>query len=107
MSSYVESRPNKCGGKPCIAGTRIRVWDIYVAHELQRKSPDAILDDYPELSLAQIHAALAYYWDHKSDIDQQMKQADEFAEQLRAIYGAGPLTRKLGSGDVQRDQVPS
>jgi uncharacterized protein (DUF433 family) len=62
---HIESRPGKCGGKPCISGTRIRVWDIYILHERQGKTADEIIGDYPELPLADVHAALAYYYDHK------------------------------------------
>ena len=40
----IESRPDKCGGRPCIAGTRIRVQDVYVWHELQGQTADEIVD---------------------------------------------------------------
>lgn len=93
--TYVESIPGKCGGKPCIAGTRIRVWDIYVLHELKGKTPDEITNDYPELSLAQIYAALAYYFDHKPEIDAQMKASDAHVEAIMQNTGPGPMARKL------------
>ena len=96
---HIEIRPDKCGGKPCIAGTRIRVWDIYVLHERLGKTPDEILTDYPELSLADIYAALAYYFDHQAEIDAQMKAADDFVDQLKALTGPGPLAEKLARRD--------
>jgi hypothetical protein len=67
------------------------------------KSPDEILADYPELSLADIHAALAYYFDHQQDIDAQMKAADDFVDQLKALTGPGPLAEKL----ARRDSISS
>ena len=103
LTGHIEIRSDKCGGKPCIAGTRIRVWDIYVLHERLGKTPDEILADYPELSLADVHAALAYYFDHQAEIDAQMKAADEFISQLKAQTGPGPLGEKLS----QRDSLSS
>ncbi len=107
LNGHIDCRGDRCGGKPCIAGTRIRVWDIYVLHERQGKTVDEIIGDYPGLSLADVHAALAYYWDHKDQIDQQMKDADGFIEQLRSVSGSGPLARKLAALDATSDSVPS
>ena len=94
-------------GKPCISGTGIRVWDVYVLHERQGRTPDEIVAAYPHLSLADVHAALAYYWDNKDAIDQQMKEADEFVERLKAENGPGPLARKLAATESGRDKVSS
>ena len=70
---HIESREGVCGGKPCIAGTRIRVWDIYVCHEVRGMTPDEIVAQYPQISLADVHAAMAYYWDNREG----HRQADE------------------------------
>ncbi len=94
-------------GKPCIAGTGIRVWDVYVLSERQGKTPDEIVAAFPHITLADVHAALAYYWDHKQEIDQQMKDADEFVQQLKDAHGPGPLTRKLTGTETGRDHVSS
>ncbi len=94
-------------GRPCIAGTGIRVWDVFVLHERQGKTPDEIVAAFPHLTLADVHAALAYYWDNKHEIDRQMKEADEFVEQLKAANGPGPLARKLGAMESGRDKVSS
>jgi uncharacterized protein (DUF433 family) len=103
LTNHIESRSNKCGGKPCIAGTRIRVWDIYVLHERLGKSPDEIVNEYPEITLADVYAALAYYFDHQAEIDQQMKDADDFVEHLKSLTGPGPLAEKL----ARRDSISS
>lgn len=94
-------------GKPCIVGTGIRVWDVYVLHERQGKTPDEIVTAYPHITLANVHAALAYYWDNKDEIDRQMKEADEFVEQLKAASGPGPLAQKLASTELGSDKVSS
>ncbi len=44
---HIESEPERCGGKPCVRGTRIPVWDVYVLHEQEGKTPDEIIGDFP------------------------------------------------------------
>jgi uncharacterized protein (DUF433 family) len=41
LINYIESKPGVCGGKPCIAGTHIRVREIYVWHEHSRNAGTA------------------------------------------------------------------
>lgn len=95
-------------GKPCVAGTGVRVWDVYVLHERVGKTPDEIVAAYPHINLADVHAALAYYWDNKAEIDQQMKEADEFVEQMKAECAPGPLARKSSSAaQSSRDSLSS
>ena len=107
LIQHIDRRAGKCGGKPCVSGTRIRVWDIYVLHERLGKTADEIIGDYPELGLSGVHAALAYYYDHKDEIDAEMKAADDFVEQLRAASPPGPLAKKLASTDASSDPVSS
>jgi alkylation response protein AidB-like acyl-CoA dehydrogenase len=47
------------------------------------------------LSLGQIHSALAYYWDHKDEIDADVQRRLEEAETLRRDAGPSPVARKL------------
>jgi uncharacterized protein (DUF433 family) len=95
LTTRIEKKPEVCGGKACIAGTRIRVQDVYVWHELRGKSPDEIVSDFPQLTLARVHAALAYYWDHTAEIQQEMKDAVDLLERLKA-HSPSPLQQKLG-----------
>jgi uncharacterized protein (DUF433 family) len=103
---HIESRPGVCGGKPCIVGTRIRVQDIYVWHELQGKCSDEIVLDFPELSLADVYAALAYFWDNQDEIKKQMKDEEEFVDALKKKAGPGLLDRLRGK-DAGRGPIPS
>ena len=50
MANHIEVTPGVCGGKPQIAGTRIRVQDIYVWHETQGQSVDEIVSHFPQLT---------------------------------------------------------
>lgn len=82
--NHIETTPGVCGGKPRIAGTRIRVEDIFVWHELQGKSPNEIVADFPQLSFADVYAALTYYFDHRDEIQRQMRESRELAATMKA-----------------------
>src|SRR5579862_8516264 len=91
---HITSTPGVCGGKPCVAGTRVRVWDIAVQAQAGQ-SPDEILTHFPHLTLSDIHAALAYYYDNRHAIDQQAADDNQFSQDLRSTAGPGPLEKKL------------
>jgi uncharacterized protein (DUF433 family) len=69
----ITKNPAVRGGRPCIAGTGLRVMDLVMANLFHGRTPDEIAADY-ELSLAQVHAALAYYYQHKGEIDEDIRQ---------------------------------
>jgi len=99
---HITSTAGVCGGRPCIHGTRIRVQDVYIWHELQGRSPDEIVSAFPQLSLADVYAALAYFWDHRSEILDDMKKQDALVEQAKARFPS-KLPERLkatGSGDA-------
>ncbi|MEA5565923.1 DUF433 domain-containing protein [Anabaena sp. UHCC 0399] len=83
IKEHIEITPGVCGGKPRIAGHRIRVQDIVIWHEQMGMSPDEILYHHPSISLADVYAALAYYHDHQEEIRQQIAADEEFAHQLQ------------------------
>jgi len=95
IARHIESTPGVCGGKPRIAGTRIRVEDVYVWFELQGKSAEQIVAEFPQLSMAEVFAAMAHYWDHKDEIHRDMDVADDRVAKFQAKFGAGPLAEKL------------
>lgn len=82
ISRHVEVTPGIAGGKPRIAGHRITVQDIVVWHERLGLSADDIATEY-DLSLADVYAALAYYYDHREDIDRTLRENDAFITTLR------------------------
>lgn len=65
---YIERRPGVQGGDPCIVGTRVPVWVLAAMHK-QGDTAQDILEAYPDLTAAQVHAALCYYYDHRAEID--------------------------------------
>ena len=65
--------PEVRGGRPCIVGTGLRVIDIVMAMDFADRSPDQLAQDY-DISLAQVHAALAYYYENKGEIDDDIRE---------------------------------
>jgi uncharacterized protein (DUF433 family) len=84
ISEHIEITPEVCGGKARIAGRRIRVQDIVVWHEQMKMAPADIVSTYRTISLGDVYAALAYYHDHSSEIDQQMNDEAALVNELRA-----------------------
>lgn len=87
---HIEITPGICGGRARVAGHRIRVQDVVLWTE-QGRSPDDIVASFPQLTLGDVHAALAYYFDHREAIDAEIRQDDEFVSELKARLGPGPL----------------
>jgi uncharacterized protein (DUF433 family) len=86
--SYIVKTPGICGGKPRIAGHRIHVQDIVIFHERQGLSPDEIGSVYPQLSLAKVYAALAYYHDYREAIRRDMAGDEVFVEEFRKQHSS-------------------
>jgi uncharacterized protein (DUF433 family) len=84
IGEHIVITPGVCGGKPRIAGHRITVQNVVVWHERGGLTPDEIVAQHPGITLADVHAALAYYWDHPDEIRGQIKAGEELAEELRA-----------------------
>ena len=101
MASVITERITKnseiLGGKACVAGHRIRVMDVVFWHEDLNMSPDEIVKAYPELSLSDVHAALAYYFDNIEEIRRDLHHNDELADQLRSRFPS-KLKEKLLHG---------
>ena len=83
---YIVKRPDYCGGKAAIGTTRVRVNNVVFLHK-EGMTIDEIRMQYTGLTHAQIHAALAYYYDHKDEIEAELAEdngADERYERRRA-----------------------
>jgi len=82
LDEHIEITPNIMGGKPRIAGHRISVQDVAIWHNELGHSVDQIANDY-NLSLADVYAALAYYHDHREQIDKSIKDGEKFVEEMK------------------------
>lgn len=83
IREHIVSTPETCGGKPRIAGSRIQVKHVAIMHERQGMSPDEIVSEYPHLTLADIHAALAYYHDHRKEMNAEIAADRAWYEEQR------------------------
>ena len=72
------------GGKPHLSGTRITVSDIVVWHLRLGQSLEEIAARH-DLPLAATYAAIAYYFDHKAEIDEEIAANRNFYEKMKAI----------------------
>ena len=101
LIQHIEFRKNRAGqDRAFIAGTRVRVQDIYVDSEVSGKSPEEIVAALPHLTLAQVHAALAYYFDHREEILDELRQDEQFVAVMKERTGPGPLETKLGDAGI-------
>jgi uncharacterized protein (DUF433 family) len=96
LTEHIVRTPGVLGGKPRIAGHRIRVLDIVVWHEKRGLSPDEIVTMvYPTITLADVYAALAYYFDHREEIEAEFEREAELVAAAKARYPS-KLQGKLG-----------
>ena len=82
---YIVGDPQVCGGSPRIAGTRITVRTVIIATVLHGLSPEELLTHYPHLTLAGIHDALSFYYDHREQIDREIAEHEALDPVLRTL----------------------
>ena len=84
---------------PVIAGTRTKVQTIIMDHVGRGWDAQEIHRQYPNLTLGQIHSALAYYYDHKTEIDarieQDLQETDRLVAKAEALHPTSSLRAKL------------
>ena len=86
LEGIIESRPDYRDGRPYIAGTGVSVGRIGVLYKQEGMSAEEIAEDM-SISVAQAHAALAYYLRNREAIDADLIAQDEEYMRLAAKYG--------------------
>lgn len=89
VATHITKDPRVCGGKACIDSTRIRVMDIALLQRQRLKPEDMIEYFSVPLSLAQVHGALAYYYDHPEEIEGDIsdgKRVEAEIERASALH---------------------
>lgn len=81
------------GQRPVVSGTDIKVSQIASEVEHLGMTPDEVVQAHPHLTLADVHAALAYYYDHPEAIRLEWQEARELIAALRDRY-PNPVTRR-------------
>jgi uncharacterized protein (DUF433 family) len=87
IGTLIVRTPGTCGGRPRIAGHRITVHNIAIDFNAGMK-PEDIVAERPQLTLAQVYAALAYYYANKEAIDAEIAAEIEEYNRLEAEYSA-------------------
>jgi uncharacterized protein (DUF433 family) len=82
LDLHIESTPGVAGGKPRIAGHRITVQNVVIWHERMGLSADEIAARYG-LTLGDVYAALAYYYDHRAELDEAIRADESYAAGLK------------------------
>ncbi len=82
-------------GTAWIDDTGVKVVEVVRDHLIGGLSPAEIHDAFPDLSLAQIYAALAYYYDHQAELDAEIEEWEREVEAIRQQVGETPLHQKL------------
>ena len=92
-NQHIEITPGVSGGKPRITGHRITVANIVIWHERLGKSADEIATEY-DLTLSDVYAALAYYFDNREAIDESIANSKALVSSLRK-KNVSPLAQKV------------
>ncbi len=82
---HIVKTPGTCCGFPRIDGTRISV-NLIVGETEAGMSPAAIHEAHPHVTMAQIHSALVYYYDHRQEVDTVRKETATIVEEMRARF---------------------
>lgn len=92
--------PGTCGGRARIAGHRVRVQDIVIWYEHQGMTPDQIVSEIPTITLSDVHSALAYYFDHVQEIQEEMRADEAYVAEFRRNHPS-LLDAKLSRGPLK------
>jgi uncharacterized protein (DUF433 family) len=92
LSTLIELDEN---GVAWISGTKVKVIEVAVDKLAHGSSPEEMHFQYPHLSLAQIHAALAYYYEHQEEFDAEVIRQANWAAEMAERAKDSPLRRKL------------
>src|SRR6266699_6714891 len=82
-------------GVPWISGANTKVVEVVLDKMAYGWSPEEMHRQHPHLSMAQIHAALSYYYEHQNEVDADIERRDRYVEELRAQQPDSPLRQRL------------
>ncbi len=78
-----------------IAGSRMKVIHLVMEKNVNGWGPEELQQSFPQLTLAQVYAALSYYHDHKPECDAQIDASVKYAEEMRAAAPEGPFVKRM------------
>ncbi|MBI5944204.1 MAG: DUF433 domain-containing protein [Chloroflexi bacterium] len=80
---------------PVISGTTMKVIELVLAQAAYGWSPEELRAQFPYLTLGQIYSALAYYWDHREELDSNIENRLEKVNRIHHETPAPPLVTRL------------
>ena len=80
---------------PIVSGTHMKVVELVLDTRAYGWSPEELHFQHPHLSLGQIYSALAYYWDHQGELDENIARRLTFVNQLESFQPATRLQKRL------------
>ena len=89
IGTLIDRDPAIRGGRPKVAGTGLAVRTI-VGWYKQGMTPEEIALEYPHLTLAQVHAALAYYHANQDEIEADIADEESVAAEWELRLAKGP-----------------
>src|SRR6266851_4370470 len=98
MTTTVETAPHihhDARGRPWIDDTNVKVIEVALGHLAYGWNAETIQENHPHLSLAQVYAALAWYYDHQVEMDAEIERQDERIRALRAASKPSSLQQRL------------
>jgi uncharacterized protein (DUF433 family) len=81
-------------GRAWIDDANVKVIEIVLDHIAYGWTPEAIQENHPALSLAQVYAALAWYYDHQAELDAEIEGQSERLHAMRAAVKPSPLAKR-------------
>jgi uncharacterized protein (DUF433 family) len=82
-------------GVAWIAAANTKVVELLAAARAHGWSAEELAYQHPHLTLAQVHSALAYYWDHQQQLDAELRRRAALVEEIREEFVEHPLVAKL------------
>ncbi len=80
---------------PMIAGTTMKLVELVLDHLAYGWSPEELHFQHPYLTMGQVYSALAYYWDHKAEMDEDIERGLQAVDEMRKAIRPSPLIEKL------------
>ena len=77
LHPYVVRTPGTCGGRARIDGSRIAVWFVARLIVQGGLTPEEFVDEYPGVGLAEVHDALAFFRDHREEIERDLREEED------------------------------
>jgi uncharacterized protein (DUF433 family) len=84
---------------PVILGTNMKVIELVLDKVAYGWSPEELHFQHPDLTLGQIHSALAYYWDHQDELDRDIEKRLQKINRIQKTNKPSALKSKLKRGE--------